>query len=862
MKNLFFLLFVLSISLCFSQTLEEDIYASTEQFYSEPNLKNLQILNTEIKIYEPQLKTEDEYFAFINLIVNKAFYLSENNYLKQAISAYEKAHQLYTKNKVYSYDIVEYCLIPLGILYHKTNAYIKAENITKHYISLAKQQDNKTQQISGSINLAKLYQSLNKHKSVISIVDKTLEFDGISKSQLQRLHSIKQTSLLLMKTNQDTLLLDGDIVFNTRDNLESLEQNYQLAKEKEDYKKAYSYFNQIKNKHLKNKLTSKREFARLSFEEAQLLYLLNEPNKALNELKNTLAILVPGFKTNQSLNETDLYPENTFIDVFDLLAAIEQNPTKKLLNYNLSFYVASLLDKETTNEESYFIKARANKNRSEKCIDILYQLYENKKSTSIIEQAINFAERNKVSYLKNNSIRKELLEKYSNNDTLLVKENQLLKEQKLLINRLLNFSTNQSYLKKQDSIRSRLIEISTTLKSLKETIDKKYAIRTTEIITLESITSKLQKSKTGIVEYFYGKNAIYQFVFTKKDYAFNKIPIDATRTQEIVDFIGYFNDASKITNDIQAFTKDAYSIYRLLNFEAINSIDKAVVIPDGFINFIPFETLLTEKTATTAFSKMPFVIKNQALAYNSSLLFYLRNETERVDDNLLGVFPVFKNSNQELIYTIDEAEAIEKQIPSKLLMHQFATKKNFINQAKDYSILHISTHASSGDFFKPATLSFSDGDLSLNNLYALNLKPNLVVLSACETGVGKLLKGEGVMSVASGFQYAGAENILFSLWQINDLSTSKIITEFYNHFSEGKSAIFSNKQSKIDYLNNETISNAKKSPYYWGAFIFYGDLQELKSSQQHNYLLVFGVLAVLIILFLAFKFYDRNARHT
>ena len=152
---------------------------------------------------------------------------------------------------------------------------------------------------------------------------------------------------------------------------------------------------------------------------------------------------------------------------------------------------------------------------------------------------------------------------------MLVKEHQLLKEQKLLTNRLLSFSSNQNYLKKQDSIRSRLIEISTTLKSLKETIDKKYAIDTTETITLESITSKLQKSKTGIVEYFYGKNAIYQFVFTKKDYAFNKIPIDASRTQEIVDFIGYFNDASKITNDIQAFTKDAYSIYSLLNFEFV-----------------------------------------------------------------------------------------------------------------------------------------------------------------------------------------------------------------------------------------------------------------------------------------------------
>ncbi|TCK65054.1 CHAT domain-containing protein [Winogradskyella wandonensis] len=862
MKTYVFFLFVLSISLCFSQTLEERIYASTEQFYSEPNLKNLQILNTEIKIYEPQLKTEDEYFAFINLIVNKAFYLSENNYLKPAISAYEKANQLYKKNKVYSYDIVEYCLIPLGILYHKTNAYIKAENITKHYISLAKQQGNKTQQISGSINLARLYQSLNKHRSVISIIDKTLEFDSISKSQLQRLHSIKKRSILLMKANQDTLLLDNDIIFYTGDNLESLEQNYQLAKEKKDYEKAYSYFNQIKNKHLKNKLTSKRELAKLSFEEAQLLYLLNEPNKALNELKNTLAFLIPGFKANQSLNQTDLYPENTFIDVFDLLAAIEQNPTKKLLNYNLSFYVASLLDKETTNEESYFIEASANKTRSEKCIDILHQLYETEKSNAFIEQAINFAERNKVSYLKNNSIRKELLEKYSDNDTLLVKEHQLLKEQKLLTNRLLNFSSNQSYLKKQDSIRSRLIEISTTLKSLKETIDKKYAIGTTETITLESIMSKLQKTQTGIVEYFYGKKAIYQFVFTEKDYAFNKIPIDTSTTHKIVDFIRYFNDASKITNDIKAFTEDAYSMYNLLNLEAVNTIDKVVVIPDGFINFIPFETLLTEKTATTVFSKMPFVINIQALAYNSSLLFYLKNKTERRQEDLLGVFPVFKSTNRELIHTIDEAKAIEKHMSARLLMHESATKDRFMEQAKDYSILHLSTHASSGDFFKPATLSFSDGDLSLNELYALNLKPNLVVLSACETGVGKLLKGEGAMSLARGFQYAGAENILFSLWQINDLSTSKIISQFYAHYSEGKSAIFSNRQSKLDYLNDKSVSNAKKSPYYWGAFIFYGDLQELHLAKDDFYLLSFGIVAVLIILFLAFKLYRSNARHT
>jgi len=65
--------------------------------------------------------------------------------------------------------------------------------------------------------------------------------------------------------------------------------------------------------------------------------------------------------------------------------------------------------------------------------------------------------------------------------------------------------------------------------------------------------------------------------------------------------------------------------------------------------------------------------------------------------------------------------------------------------------LHISTHATSGDFVNLATISFSDDTLLLTEVYKLNLNPNLVVLSACETGVGKLIKGDGVMSITSGF---------------------------------------------------------------------------------------------------------------
>lgn len=143
----------------------------------------------------------------------------------------------------------------------------------------------------------------------------------------------------------------------------------------------------------------------------------------------------------------------------------------------------------------------------------------------------------------------------------------------------------------------------------------------------------------------------------------------------------------------------------------------------------------------------------------------------------------------------------------------------------------------------------------LNELYSLDLNAHLVVLSACETGVGKLYKGEGAMSIARGFQYAGAENLLFTLWQINDLSTSQIMESFYENYTDLQSAYLANNRSKIDYLKNETIGNAKKSPYYWSAFVYYGQLDAAKTNG-FNFYIIFGSLLVLIVLLLVLK--NRN----
>ena len=167
----------------------------------------------------------------------------------------------------------------------------------------------------------------------------------------------------------------------------------------------------------------------------------------------------------------------------------------------------------------------------------------------------------------------------------------------------------------------------------------------------------------------------------------------------------------------------------------------------------------------------------------------------------------------------------------------------------------MSTHASSGDNETPASIKFYDQEILYSELYNLNINPDLVVLSACETGIGKLYKSEGAMSIARGFQFAGAQNLLFSLWKVNDYTTSIFMEKFYENIKKGSSYFDANYQAKLDFLADKTVSNAKKSPYYWSSFVYYGALEtETKSP---NYIFYGIGLLILIGLFLFFNRYRK-----
>jgi CHAT domain-containing protein len=118
--------------------------------------------------------------------------------------------------------------------------------------------------------------------------------------------------------------------------------------------------------------------------------------------------------------------------------------------------------------------------------------------------------------------------------------------------------------------------------------------------------------------------------------------------------------------------------------------------------------------------------------------------------------------------------------------------------------------------------ALAGGFLRLDDIYNLDLNADLVVLSACDTALGREIRGEGLVGFSQAFLYAGARGLVLSLWQVSDAATATLMTRFYEHMlKEGASA--------GDALRAAQLSMAAErrwaSPYYWGAFVLVGDVQ-------------------------------------
>ncbi|MDP4208691.1 MAG: CHAT domain-containing protein [Bacteroidota bacterium] len=550
----------------------------------------------------------------------------------------------------------------------------------------------------------------------------------------------------------------------------------------------------------------------------------------------------------------------------------KQNPEKAeairyqkagLANFELSVEVAHRYKMSLARDEQRLLFADLIKHRFPNIIKTCLDLYQKTGETIYLEKAFDYTEKSKASLLLS-AVRGVNAYKLHQIPDALKHTEENIDKQTAMVSRQVSEEYKQPHpnLNKIDQFNNLLYLLKRQQNDLVQTLKKRYptyynARYNTNIVSARSLQKTLAPNE-AVLQYSISKNLMVLFLITKDRFTYFSNPLDGHFFTDIEDFhkrISEFTFNDLNDSSVRAFAKLSNRLYTHLvkPAEPLLANKKLIIIPDDVLNQIPFEALVTKLPSTTHKSRykdMGYLLKEHPLSYSySGTLLTLNHESQNYQSSkLLAVAPEYsqmKFSNllqkdieamrgdsteiQPIPGTLAEAKKISNIFNGNTLLKKNASKTSFEKLARNYDILHLAMHGIINNEYPMfsklvfATSKDTTDDEFLNTYEIYNLKLNapLIVLSACNTGSGKLHTGEGIMSLARGFFTAGAKSLVMTLWSVADKTSSKLMGDFYNNLAHKSSISDALCKAKLDYINESDEVTAH--PYFWAGYIAMGN---------------------------------------
>lgn len=403
----------------------------------------------------------------------------------------------------------------------------------------------------------------------------------------------------------------------------------------------------------------------------------------------------------------------------------------------------------------------------------------------------------------------------------------------------------------------------------------KYSL---EIPNISEVQAALPDSAVGFLEYFVGDRSLYAFLIRRESAQMIQLPGDVsidsltTRMRAGLEQGWAPSGQAGMPRTYETAAQKSYSqLIAPLTRLPGGLPTRLIVIPDGVLGYIPFDALLTEPPSDLGKYKFyPYLIRDHQISYAYAARLWLNQHTRstQADKNWIAFSPAFERSPATrdsvmlrndfgfLAHSKPEVLGIQDMIGGDVWVDEQASEANFKIQAPDYRIIHISSHAKVNDdnplysriAFTALADTTEDHFLEVAELFNMRLNAEMVVLSACETARGKLYRGEGIVSLARGFTYAGAKSILTTLWSVNDAATAEIMQDFYAQLTVGDAKDQALRQAKLNYLNSQ--DNLGAHPFYWSGYVMTGEVEPLDLGRDRiqwkwaGLLLLIGFLAI------------------
>ena len=405
------------------------------------------------------------------------------------------------------------------------------------------------------------------------------------------------------------------------------------------------------------------------------------------------------------------------------------------------------------------------------------------------------------------------------------------------------------------------------LEKIKRKFPRYHQLTNPKTLTAEEVQREILDDNQILIEYLVGQQHLFVWALTKSDLKFRALDLTRGELEDRLAQISPLFQKEKAAQDIQIDHRWAniqadrlHDLYQILIEAPVGDVIKpgmeVIIVPDGVLHYFPFEILVTELKGNT----IHYWVETHPISYAASASLLnpkLEWEGHAGSDFLAFGNPDFGSEQSKgiitwvnslvpfksilrgtrfepLPYSELEVEAIAENFSDRaVLTGRQASEARFKKIAPEYRFIHLATHNITDDrhpMYSKIILAQTgnqkeDGYLQTYEVYNLRLNADLVVLSGCNTGLGRLSRGEGIIGMARAFLYAGAPSLVVSLWPVKDESTAELMKLFYRNLKAGMPKNQALQKTKVELIR---AKGWKRDPFYWGAFVLIGDWKAVK----------------------------------
>lgn len=553
-----------------------------------------------------------------------------------------------------------------------------------------------------------------------------------------------------------------------------------------------------------------------------------------------------------------------------------------LKNLEISMNILDRIRIGYQTEESQFLLLENEEKTIEDAIGLAYEICQLQGDEKSVERVFQFSERSKANILRSNLQLSEAMSFGGIPDTLQQMENEYNRNIAML-----RELYHEERKKKQPDDRNlheyerQLLQTGQRKNALVAYMEQEfpdyYRLKYEPAnMPVSVIQDQLERNQV-IIEYEFADSSIYAFMLSKENLLMKKIPAGINfkrHFDQVISFLTEKRFNTNVTIERIEFSHSSFRLYEVLiaPFEPHIQGKHLIVVPDNELNLIPFEIMLTRSVDAEKadYFELPYLVWDYPVSYASSVPLMMGSRDTRLSwsNNLLGFATKYgdgesnpaeyyssrryiRDSLVNIPWSREEVVFLERLIGGAIFLDDSASEYNFKKEAENYDILHLALHTiidNEEPMFSNLVFAESgsreDNFLTTHEIYNLSLKAKMTTLSSCNTGLGKLQAGEGVISLSRGFQYAGCPSITMSLWEAEDRSGIEIMSQYYRNLKWGMSKQVALRKAKLKFLKSG--EPFKTHPYFWAGYMVIGDPGPIYIKWWHKVLILMLVPLFLI----------------